>query len=647
MSEKPIRKQGDNDRFFREAQTGHRNELKTDPAQDTAIHYGAGPCAVIAGPGSGKTFVLVQRIRYLIEEKGVDPSSILVLTFSRAAAAHMRRRFLHSCPHPETVFGTFHSVFLRILQESSREKYSLADPKAKQRYLQHLCDLRPAFLPEKTSPEELQLLISRFKNGLPCTQEWIPELIRTYDAYMQGRGWLDFDDMILRCQSLLMERPDILRMWRERFRWILVDEFQDVSPAQYQVLALLAAPADNLFIVGDDDQSIYGFRGADPLMMKRFLADFIHNREDAEEHTVFLTTNYRCAGSILEAAAGLIRHNKNRIDKNFRKGSSLQGAFSCKPFSDRRLEYRFVAEELAQMTEEERGRTAVIFRTHGAAQQFVQTLNEFGIPVPAAARGHRKNMVTDKTRILQDLAAYYRAAEGLEKGVKDAFSPKSAGRGTGCICREDLLRIMNRPERFLSGSFLPFEYMTREELTEHAGFEKNTVGELIRDLQVLHSLSPSFSMRYLLYSIGYGKYALSVYKEAGSILEQLHEEAAGFHSLSQWTVKLEEMLRASMQPAEEQRPSPDMRSAVQVLTMHACKGLEFDNVFIPDVNEGSIPSKRSWTPDQVEEERRLLYVAMTRARCSLTLTYLEGTADRPATPSRFLQPFLSPHGSGM
>ena len=206
---------------------------------------------------------------------------------------------------------------------------------------------------------------------------------------------------------------------------------------------------------------------------------------------------------------------------------------------------------------------------------------------------------------------------------------------------------MNRPERFLSGSFLPFEYMTREELTEHAGFEKNTVGELIRDLQVLHSLSPSFSMRYLLYSIGYGKYALSVYKEAGSILEQLHEEAAGFHSLSQWTVKLEEMLRASMQPAEEQRSSPDMRSAVQVLTMHACKGLEFDNVFIPDVNEGSIPSKRSWTPDQVEEERRLLYVAMTRARCSLTLTYLEGTADRPATPSRFLQPFLSPHGSGI
>ena len=116
MSEKPIRKQGDNDRFFREAQTGHRNELKTDPAQDTAIHYGAGPCAVIAGPGSGKTFVLVQRIRYLIEDRGVDPSSILVLTFSRAAAAHMRRRFLHSCPHPETVFGTFHSVFLRILQ---------------------------------------------------------------------------------------------------------------------------------------------------------------------------------------------------------------------------------------------------------------------------------------------------------------------------------------------------------------------------------------------------------------------------------------------------------------------------------------------------------------------------------------------------
>ena len=635
MSDKPIRKQGENERFFREVQTGHRNELKTDPAQETAIHHRAGPCAVIAGPGSGKTFVLVQRIRYLIEERGVDPASILVLTFSRAAAAHMRRRFLHSCAHPETVFGTFHSVFWRILQESSPEKYSLADPKEKQKYLQHLCDLRPAFLPQKISAEELQLLISRFKNGLPCTQKWIPELIQTYDAYMQGRGWLDFDDMILHCRSLLQEHPDILRMWRERFRWILVDEFQDVSPAQYQVLVLLAAPTDNLFIVGDDDQSIYGFRGADPLMMKRFLSDFINDREDAGKRVVFLTANYRCAGEIQRAAAALIRCNQNRIDKDFRTGSGLHGSFSCKPFTDRSLEYRFVAQELAQMTDDERGRTAVIFRTHGAAQQFVRTLHEYRIPVTASAPGQKQTITSDRSRIIQDLAAYYRAAECLQKTL---ISQNTGSSGEGHIFREDLLRIMNRPERFLSGSFIPFESINREELLQHAGFERDTVAELIHDLQVLNNLSPTLSMRYLLHSVGYHSYALSVCREAENVLEELHEEASHYRSQIQWIMRLEELEKASLQTKVQDHivPGRGSVSTVKVLTMHACKGLEFDTVFIPDINEGNIPSRRSWTPDQVEEERRLLYVAMTRARCSLTLTYLEGTADRPAAPSRFL-----------
>jgi superfamily I DNA/RNA helicase len=254
---------------------GNRSEQKADPAQETAIRKGAGPCAVIAGPGSGKTFVLVERIRCLIEERGVDPSSILVLTFSRAAAAHMRRRFLLSCPHPETVFGTFHSVFFRILQASSATGLRLIDPAAKQDYLRHLCSLPLPFLPEKTTAEELQLVISRYKNGLPCRQSWAPSLVEIYDAYLEGRGWLDFDDMILRCVRLLQAKPDLLAAWRERFRWILVDEFQDVSPAQYRALQLLAAPSDNLFVVGDDDQSIYGFRGTDPLIMQRFLSDYV------------------------------------------------------------------------------------------------------------------------------------------------------------------------------------------------------------------------------------------------------------------------------------------------------------------------------------------------------------------------------------
>ncbi len=627
MSEKPIRKIPESGEDFREVQTGHRKGIKSDPAQESAIHHAAGPCAVIAGPGSGKTFVLVERIRYLIEEKGVDPSSILVLTFSRAAAAHMRRRFLHSCTHPETVFGTFHSVFYRILQESSGKKYRLADQQTKQRYLQHLCRIHPPFLPENCTAEELQLLISRCKNGLLCRETWVYELLRTYDDYMQGKGLLDFDDMILKCRSLLNERQDILSMWRERFKWILVDEFQDVSPCQYEILALLAFPLNNLFIVGDDDQSIYGFRGADPLMMRRFLRDYIEKREDAGERTVFLTTNYRCAGRILDAGTALIRCNHKRIDKDFRSGAGQQGSFSLKSFTDWDMEYGFVAQQLSGMTSSEQNRTAVIFRTHGAAQHFLKVLHENKIPYSGESRGKQQYCLNDRIGILKDLLAYYRAAEAI------CF---------GRAVREDLLRIMNRPDRYLSGSFVPYDTMDRQELMEHAGYEGSTILELIHDLEIISSMNPSLSMRYLVRSVGYGSYAAAAYREGARILDDLSSEAEEYHTLQQWQDRLGQLQKewADSAGKEHGKPSAGLSQAVKVLTMHACKGLEFDTVFIPDLNEGSIPSKHSWTPDQVEEERRLLYVAMTRARRSLIMTFLEGTSDRPAAPSRFLLPFL-------
>ena len=627
MSDKPIRNTLETGDDFREVQTGHRNGIKSDPAQESAIHHGAGPCAVIAGPGSGKTFVLAERIRYLIEERGVDPSSILVLTFSRAAAAHMRRRFLHSCTHPETVFGTFHSVFFRILQESSGKKYRLADAETKQKYLQHLCRVHPAFLPDQISAEELQLVISRFKNGLACREEWVPELIRIYDAYMQGRGLLDFDDMILQCRSLLMERRDILSVWRDRFKWILVDEFQDVSPCQYQVLGLLASPLNNLFVVGDDDQSIYGFRGADPLMMQRFLRDYIAPEKDSLERTVFLTTNYRCARKILDAGCSLIRCNQKRISKDFRSGAGLPGSFVLRSFTDRSMEYGFIAQEISGMTASEQSRSAVIFRTHGAAQHFLRILQENRIPFSGTERKKEQDDQKDRNGILMDLTAYYR--------VSEAIGCSKAG-------REDLLRIMNRPDRFLSGSFVPYQSMNRQELLEHAGYEVKTIQELIRDLEVLGSLSPAYSMRYLVHSVGYGAYAAAAYRESEEILKDLSLEAADCKTLAQWKGRLEKLQKNSSNPAdtEHSQTAAGDHPSVKVLTMHACKGLEFDTVFIPDLNEGSIPSRHSWAPDQVEEERRLLYVAMTRARRSLTLTFLEGTSDRPAAPSRFLLPFL-------
>ena len=648
---------------------------KADPAQEAAIRHAEGPCAVIAGPGSGKTFVLTRRILHLITDSGIDPSSILVLTFSKAAAMEMRDRFLGQCaqgnPGQEVVFGTFHAFFYRILQESTMEKLRMIDTASRWKYLRHLCDVRPDLVPKGAGPEELQTLISRFKNGLSCRYENLSLLVGEYNLFLQNRGCVDFDDMILRCRDLFKRDPETLELWRNRFQWILVDEFQDVSPAQYELLLMLAFPRSNLFIVGDDDQSIYGFRGADPRTMQRFLQDYhlirhksfndgrpVMKTTDSPDHpstkrvgiedrrfpagqVVFLTANYRCAPEILRAASSLIRENKNRISKTFQARSALNGCFCYKPFSDQETENTFLLRELSGMSAPELAETAVIFRTHASAGQFLSVLEKNRIPFLAEGTIKKQKETTSEREILQDILAYYRAALDLaEKGA----------------ARRDLLRIMNRPERWLSGSFLNSERMGRDGLLSGAGFERETVLDLTCDLDLLTSLSPVYSIRYLIDNVGYRGFAVRFYKEAGSVLDSLCEEAARFSSPGSWAGRLEDLLESSLYRTEEEQAGQDRQKTgkkagmnstikgtgpgVNILTMHACKGLEFDTVYIPGLNEGNIPSRRALISTQIEEERRLLYVAMTRARQSLTLTFLEGTPERPAAPSRFLLPFL-------
>lgn len=648
------------------SETGFR---KADPSQEAAICHAKGPCAVIAGPGSGKTFVLVRRIRRLIDVLGVSPDTILVLTFSRNAAQQMRARFLAQqsreneqpgkndpaqepssyADYSQVVFGTFHAVFYRMLQESSQGKCRLTDPVTKYNYLRHLCDARKEI--GNTTPEELQLLISRYKNGLPASERWLPSLTAEYDRYLESRGLLDFDDMVLRCRSMLQEDPEILKKWRTRFSWILVDEFQDVSRSQYEVLALLSAPGHNLFVVGDDDQSIYGFRGADPSTMRRFLSDY---RSDGLK-VIYLTKNYRCAHSVLRAGAALIRENRNRLQKEFRSGTSEKGAFFCRPFTSRDEQYDFLAEEILRLKPSSRQGAAVIFRTHAGTKAFLSVLERRHVPYSAEKSMHRAAALPGEAQILEDLIAYYRSAVRIRSG--------------GAYQR-DLLRIMNRPERYLSGSFVPRDRMDAPELLKNAGYEQDTIREMLDDLSLLKTLSPAYSLRYLLDSIGYRKYVVQVFPHTDGFLDRLLSEAGIQAHASGWLSRLESLLQeysvrdkshpgdkseegtsGSLNRSKEEQAVPETdRSGhsadrtgafpVRILTMHACKGLEFDHVWIPDLNEGNIPSRRAWSGEQIEEERRLFYVAMTRARFTLTVTYLEGTPDRPASPSRFLHPFM-------
>ena len=306
--------------------------IKRNPSQQRAIAHLSGPMMVLAGPGSGKTSVIVERTAYMINEGGISPSNILVVTFSRAAAKEMKERFLSFTGQQYTpvTFGTFHGVFYGILKQaygftaanilSDEEKFGIL----RELTLNYGGDLAE----EGDFPEEIAREISVVKGNKIalehyysscCPDEVFRQIYQGYREACQSRRKLDFDDMILYCYELFVQRKDILEAWQKKFQYILVDEFQDINQLQYDIVRMLAKPQNNLFIVGDDDQSIYHFRGARPEIMLNFTRDY----PDAE--TVTLDVNYRCSGQILSAAMHVIGENKKRFSKKlkrFRYGNS-------------------------------------------------------------------------------------------------------------------------------------------------------------------------------------------------------------------------------------------------------------------------------------------------------------------------------------
>ena len=300
-------------------------------AQYRAITHGAGAMLVLAGPGSGKTFVVTQRIKYLIEQHHVKPEDILVITFTKAAAEEMQERFakLSAGKCNPVCFGTFHSVFFQILRHTYRfTAQNIIRENDKYRLLSQIIrELPDEILGQAQldySTETLQNLLSEIstvKNNGVTPQEvrsaTVPQAVferifQMYKQEMNRNKLIDFDDMVLLCRNLLAERPDTLKLWQQRFQYILVDEFQDICPLQYEVVKMLAKPQDNLFIVGDDDQSIYGFRGSKPEIMLNF------TKEYPKAEQVLLDVNYRSRQGIVDTAARLIAHNKMRFDKAVR-----------------------------------------------------------------------------------------------------------------------------------------------------------------------------------------------------------------------------------------------------------------------------------------------------------------------------------------
>ena len=604
-------------------------------SQRRAITQADGATLVLAGPGSGKTAVITGRIRYLLEQRNVPAGNILVITFTKAAAGEMRLRFqsMMEGRRLPVQFGTFHAVFFSILKHAYHFRSDqIISPEFKYAFLREI--LSGYHLHEDEEQELMENLLSEIsmvKNerldlthyyAKCCGSTQFRDIYNAYDKKLRDNRLIDFDDMLTLTYELLTERPDHLRAWQEKFQYILVDEVQDMNRLQYEVLRMLAAPQDQLFLVGDDDQSIYQFRGARPELMRRFVSDY------ADAKQLYLKENYRCGSEIVRIFQNLISHNRNRFDKQIFAARAVTGKVIMQEYPSTLKENRAI---IAKIKEREAAGVrfsdmAVLFRTNRQSGYLLEQLMEEGIPFYAK---ERVPLVYDHW-IAKDVLCYLKLAAGSrERGL--------------------FLQIMNRPVRYLSRDVLDeptVDMDSWEAVYEEQPWIARRIAQLAEDLQVMSHMGPFAAMNYVRKGMGYEEFVIDFAREHGQgeqdligVLDELQQSAVGFQSLAQWQAHVEEY-RARMKA--EQKKKDTAREGVQILTLHGAKGLEFDTVFLPQLLEGQLPYKKAVLDADIEEERRLFYVGMTRAKEQLVISHSRTLYNKDATASRFLSELENP-----
>lgn len=591
---------------------------------------------LLAGPGSGKTFTLTQRIAYLINTHHVDPSEILVITFTKAAAAQMQQRFLALCggKHPPVTFGTFHAVFYSILKETSVcHTDSILTESEKKKILRDIIKRnRYDISTNNDMLKEILNEIDRYRNGLLIPRNLKPELFQNlYRDFSEAKeilGKIDFDDMAGKCEELFSERPDILKRYQERYRFLLIDEFQDIAPVQYRLVRMLAAPENNLFIVGDDDQSIYGFRGAKPDIMRDFLKDY----RNAEVLT--LRVNYRSTPQITEAALKLISVNQNRFPKEIRAENPGGIPVKTEGFETDREQKEALIRYLRQEQKNSRLKdSAVICRTAGCFFLLAEQLREAGIP----CQFREKAMSIYDHSMVNDLLSYLEFA-----------AAKRENRSRGLF-----FQFMNRPLRYISREAVDETADFRHMINFYRGRPamQEEICRLQENLERIKNMPVFLAVNYIRKAMGYDAYLEEAYKNTESdydimqLADLIQNSAKGCRTLKEWKAIIEERREKEQESLREKSAEASGTEAVSLLTMHASKGLEYNKVFILNCNEGITPHRKARSEEEIEEERRMFYVGMTRAKKELSLMYVNGDgaaekkggAGKIMPPSRFLR----------
>ena len=610
--------------------------MSLNHAQTEAVAHNKGPCMVLAGPGSGKTLTIAKRIEYLIMKHKVRPEEILVITFTKYAAWEMKNRTRSICgPSSYAVtFGTFHGIYYGILKWAYRLNQSnLLSDEEKYRILREILpgidwDQEPEADEEKDYLQELAIEIGNVKNNCMDIEEYEPvkyttekfrKLYRTYEETKKKYRKIDFEDMLIQCRDLFMKRPDILKKWQEKFQYILVDEFQDVNQAQYDVVRMLAAPQDNLFVVGDDDQSVYGFRGAKPGIMMEFMKDYPKARQ------ILLDVNYRSSGYIVKGALRVIGNNKIRFEKKIEAFRKPDETVHVQEVKDPVQEAEYVLERIREYREKGVSYTemAVLYRTNVDARAMSELMTEYQIPF--VMKEHLNNIY--EHFIALDMISYLR----LSQGEHD---------------RKYFLQIANRPNRYLTRESMKTGNVSYESLRRYyrdKDWMVDRIDQLEWDMKMICDKTPYAAIQYIRKRMGYDEFLkeYAAYRKISSedlfaVLEEIWQNSKGYGTIKEWFEHIESYGKM----LKEQNKKNGEKEGVNLMTMHAAKGLEFDTVFVIEANEGSCPYKKATTDEEIEEERRLFYVAMTRAKRKLVISYVKEKNGKDLLPSRFVSELL-------
>ena len=604
-------------------------------AQSIAISHKDGPMLVLAGPGSGKTHVITKRIEYLIKEYKVRPEEILVVTFTKYAAGEMKERFYKQTgqSYPVT-FGTFHGIFYGILKWAYHiNAQNILSEDDKYRLIKEILNcteldesLEVQIEDEKDFIQQISKEISMVKNTLESIQTFQSQACNTlhfrqlYNLYEKKRKEhrkIDFDDMILQCYKLLCSNQEICSKWQMKFKYILIDEFQDINQMQFDTIRLLAAPENNLFVVGDDDQSIYGFRGAKPEIMLRF-SDIYPTTK-----SIILEVNYRSSGAIVSAASRVIEQNITRYEKVV-KTPNLQGdTVHIQEVQNAIEESNYVLKQIQILQEAKvpNSEIAVIFRTNIDARTISSKMIEYGVPF--RMREYLPNIY--EHFVSQNMISYMQLVLGNYN-------------------RNHFLNIMNRPNRYIARAAIASGVVNFEDLKNFYCDKEwmiDRIEQLELDIRILKNMTPYAAIQYIRKKIGYdiflaeyAEYRKLDVKELLEILDDIQEQSKVFSTIVEW---LEHIKLYGKRLKEQWSTRETGDNVIALHTMHGSKGLEFDYVFIIRCNEGVTPNKKANLPEEIEEERRMFYVAMTRARKKLTLIYPKENHGKIITVSRFIE----------